>query len=588
MTTETGQIPRKKKISLINVVMEGDYQYEQEIPLGLAYIGSFLRKHGYEVIFRQCFAGKFSGDKREKELCSIAEVEADIYGFQLNIVNYQAVKSVVEKIKSNRQNVITIFGGPFLVSLSEDILKNEPLYDFIIRGEGEKTMLELIQAIESNKKDFSEIKGIVWRNDKKQIITNEFREVINGLDALPFPARDLMETMPRDSINNGLTDCIRMVTSRGCIGQCSFCCVNFYNKVQKGKIWRGRSARNVVDELEYLNARYGAKVFNLSDSSFEDPGRLGKIRTKEICEEIIRRGLQISMKIYLRSETMKTQDDIELLKLYKRAGVDVVIPGLECGTDYELKLYGKNATVQDNYRTMEILKGLNCFYVLLGFIMFGPYSTIETIKANIEFLRKIGMTDNLMTVANTLMLLRDSKIYKMLKREGRVIESDKFWELPKYKMKDPLAERMSKHWQNVFARFPVTQKVNKLQVNIGNLVSRMMNPLNAKVFGALKNEYVVLKSKYEHLTKEFGGLQYAYFIQTLNLIVNDCPDDELARTADNFFFKTYKDYLPLYNNLYNNFLDKVSKAGFGFSGLVFKHFTSAMSIEETTRVDVEA
>ena len=122
--------------------MEGDYMYEQEIPLGPAAIGAFLRLNEYEVEFKQCFAGK--GDD---EYDRPAEIEADVYGFQLNMVNYLPVRSVVKKIKSMKPNAITIFGGPFIVSLSERILKNEPLFDFIVIGEGELTTLELLRAL---------------------------------------------------------------------------------------------------------------------------------------------------------------------------------------------------------------------------------------------------------------------------------------------------------------------------------------------------------------------------------------------------------------------------------------------------------
>ncbi len=564
-------------IVLVNVVMDGDYQYEQEIPLGLAYIGAFLRKHGYHVLFKQCFI-----DQNEEQINSVAAVEADVYGFQLNMVNYQRVKFVVEEIKSRRPHAFTILGGPFLASPSEDILRNEPLYDFIVLGEGEKTVLELMQVIERQEDDFSDIDGLVWRDKSNRIIRNKLRSVIEDLDTLPFPARDFLENTQRDK-NNGIIESIRVVTSRDCIGRCSFCCVNLYHKFQKGKVWRGRSPKNVVDELEYLSKAYKAKVFKFSDSSFEDPGEQGKVCTKQICEDIIRRGLLISIKIYLRCDTMKSYEYIELLKLYKKAGIDVVIPGVESGNDYELKLYGKKATLDDNCRTIMILKELGVFYVLPGFIMFGPNSTMETIRSNIEFLCKFGFTHNLMTISNALMLLRDSKIYRILREEGRVIESEKHWKLPKYIMKDPLAKRMGQHWQNVIAQFPNTSQVSSLQINIGNLISRMSNPRNAKVLSSLKDEYFEFKNRYEQLSGEFGKLQYDYFVYTMRLIESDCLNEELSSSANDFFINICGDYLPLYDELYSHFLDKIVGAGFGLSGLIFKHFTSAMVIKGVER-----
>ena len=578
MRNRVAENPPKLKVALINVVLEGDYQYEQEIPLGLAYIGAFLREKGYEVTFKQCFA------LRAGQIDSVTEIKADVYGFQLNMVNYKWIKSVAEKIKANRPGAVIVFGGPFLISLSEDILNNEPLCDFIAMGEGELTILELLEAIEKKETNFSDIKGLIWRDSSRQVIRNQPRDLIADLDTLPFPARDFLETAERDQTDSGILESVRVVTSRGCVGKCSFCYVNWYRKFQKGSLWRGRSAKNVVDELEHLSKKYKARVFNFSDSSFEDPGEKGKARSRQICEEIIRRGLSISAKIYLRCETMRSEDDIELLKLYKRAGIDVVIIGAEAGSDYELRLYEKHATLEDNYRAAKILRDLDLFYVLTGFIMFGPDSTVDTLKSNIEFLYEFGFADNLMLAANVLMLIRDSKLYHKLKEEGRVIESGRCWELPKYQMKDPMAARMSKHWQNLFVRYPVTAKVNRMQINIGNLISRMTNPMNKKALDLFKEEYLELKSGYSRLSAKFGRLQRDHFLETIELIKKDCSDEELSGASEDFFIRTYGDHLPLYEDLYNGFVSKIAGSGISLSGLIFKHFLSAMTIKETERV----
>lgn len=570
---------RKLTIGLINVVLDGDYQYEQELPLGLAALGAFLRKNDYEVVFKQCFP---SGGESAYE--SAADLEADVYGFQLNMVNYVHIRRVVDRLKSRKPEATVVFGGPFLVSLFDEIMKNEPKCDFIVLGEGEMTMLELSDAIYAGRDEFATIKGLVWRDKIGRIIRNENRDLISDLDALPFPARDCLQDARRDPRDNRLVESVRMVTSRGCVGKCSFCCVNLYNKVQRGKAWRGRSAKNVVDELEYLTKSFGARIFNFSDSSFEDPGEPGKNRARDICEEIIRRGIELSAKVYMRCETMKTEKDLDLLRLYKRAGIDIVIIGAEAGSDYELKLYDKRATLNDNYRTAEMLQGLDLFYVLVGFIMFGPNSTLETLRSNIEFLYKSALTDNLMQVANVLMLVRDSKLYHMLKAEDRVIEPANYWELPKYKFLDSTAERAANHWHNIFIRFPATLEVNKLQVNTSNVIARMTNPMNSEILSVMREEYSSLKSGYEQLRSRFGKLHYEYFIHILEALEKGQSDLQLESAAKEFFGVTYKRYLPIYKDIYEGFLSRVVENGFPLSGLVFRHFHSAMAIDGTKRI----
>jgi len=356
--------------------------------------------------------------------------------------------------------------------------------------------------------------------------------------------------------------------------------VNLYNKVQKGKLWRGRSPKRVVDELEYLSKTYGAKVFNFADSSFEDPGKAGKIRAREICEEIIRRNLKISAKVYMRCETFNSEDDVELLKLYKKAGIDMVNPGAEAGSDYELQFYGKNARLEDNFRTIRTLQRLDLFYVLPGFIMFGPNSTRETLMDNIDFLHELGLTGNIILPGQVLMLLRDSKLYYILEQEGRVIDDpEQYWKLPRYTFLDPLAERLSKHWQygRVFSCFPDAKKVNDLQTNIKNVVSRMTNPMNRQVLDALHSEFDLFKEAQLELTSRFEKLQYEYFLETIRLVEHNCSDEELDFSAKEFFGKTCSEYLPVYSNLYENFLSKIKARGFGLSGLIFRAFHSAMA-----------
>ena len=564
----------KPDIVIINVMKAGDYQFDQEIPLGVGYLGAFLREHGYEITYIQCFP-----DRNEAEIDAAATVPATIYAFQLNMVNYQAVKLVVQKIKEKHPDAITLFGGPYLVSHSEEILCNEPLFDFMVMGEGELTVLELLKGIEAKTEDLQHIDGLVWRDKAKRIVRNKSRKAIENLDSLPFPARDFLDDARRDPRDNGLVESLRIVTSRGCVGKCSFCCVNLNRKVQRGKAWRGRSPRNVVDELEYLCKTYKAKLFNFSDSSFEDPGESGKERSREICKEIIRRRIPLSAKIYLRCETMRSDEDIELLKLYKKAGIDVVIIGAESGSDEELRLYEKRASLRDNYRMAQILKDLDMFYVLIGFIMFGPNSTLTTVRDNIEFLHEFGSTDNILFVSNVLMLIRGSKLYDSLKEEGRVIESNKYWELPKYRFLDPLAERLANHWSNLFGRYPVTYEVSKLQINSANLYARMTNPMNTPILAAFQEEFLSFKDQYKKLGRQFGKLQYDYFLQTVDLVRSGCDDEVLHQSADRFFGETYAEYLPEYDQLYNGLLQRVSEGGFSLSGLVFNHFLSFLRVE---------
>ena len=136
----------------------------------------------------------------------------------------------------------------------------------------------------------------------------------------------------------------------------------------------------------------------------------------------------------------------------------------------------------------------------------------------------------------------------------------------------------------IFARYPQTLEVNKLQVNLGNVVARMTNAMNAPLLDALEDEYKVLKDGYRRLTEDFGTLQYRYFLQVLDSIENEASDVSLSAMSDDFFGTTYSLYLPRYQELYESFIQKVIDKGFGLSGLVFKHFLSTMATKKVERI----
>lgn len=556
-------------VALINVIVDGDYQFQGELPIGLASVGAFLRQQGYPVCYRQCIPGR-----AEDDISKVADIKADVYGFSLNMNNLALIIQLIKEIRRRGRKAHFICGGPFLASSSALVMSNETSIDFMAMGEGEYTMLELLQSLAHGHEAFGHIAGLVWRNNMGKVIQNSPRKVIKDLDELPFPDRDFLESGGRDSLGDSL-ETARISTSRGCVAHCTFCNVNFFSEISKGKLWRGRSAKKVVDEIEFLTNNYKIRKINFSDSSFDDPGKIGKERSAEICNELLQRGVNVSAKIYLRCDTMKTEEDIELLKLYKKAGIDVIIVGVEAGSDDELKFYEKNATLADNYRMVNILRDMDIFYFLTGFIMFGPNSTMSTLRANINFLHEVGTTDNLNHITNGMMLIRGSKLYRMLQTENRVIESDNVCELPLYVMLDKQAEIMARLFQNIFARFPVTLKVNDLQVKSGNLLSRMLNPMNKKAHDELYNDYVLFKENTKKMNQKMATAHYDFFSYLLDSIESNQSEEKLEMEVEDFFTHQYQPFLPKWNIHYNEFVERLTSNGFGAAGLIFSPFYSA-------------
>ena len=159
---------------------------------------------------------------------------------------------------------------------------------------------------------------------------------------------------------------------------------------QKDFRWRGRSPKNVVDEIEQLVKKYDFHTFDFIDSTFEDPGQEGKERIGQIAQELIDRKLNIFYNCCFRAENWRDEDR-ELLQLLVDSGLEKVNIGFEAGNDRGLRLLCKRARSKDNDRVIRILADFPDIYITFGFIMFHPDSIYEDLKDNADFLYNTGI-----------------------------------------------------------------------------------------------------------------------------------------------------------------------------------------------------
>ena len=180
-------------LAMINVVMHGDYQYEAEIPLGVGAVAAYIRQKGFPVQIFQCLP-----DDRPEDIANAGLVDADVYGFQLQMSNYQSVRAVAEIIRRRKPRALIVLGGPYLSSLAVPILENETLFDCVVNGEGEATMLEIMEAVQRGDLDLAAVSGLVFRGSENKAIRTPPRKLIRELDSLPYPARDFIDQAQRD------------------------------------------------------------------------------------------------------------------------------------------------------------------------------------------------------------------------------------------------------------------------------------------------------------------------------------------------------------------------------------------------------
>ncbi|MCX8153597.1 MAG: cobalamin-dependent protein, partial [Candidatus Bathyarchaeota archaeon] len=223
--------------------------------LGLGYLAAVLEKNQYEVDVIDCQVLKLSIDGFRSE---IAKRKPAIVGITSTTLTYKSGLKLAKIAKEVHPDCITIMGGPHVTFWDSQALQECPELDIIVRREGEITLLELTQRIETSR-SFHDVLGITYRKNG-QILRNPDRPYIEDLDSLPFPARHLW---PMERLRE-YEDVLYLAASRGCTFWCEFCATVRMH----GRKFRMRSPKNIVDELEFLNKTYGVNKFTFCDDAF--------------------------------------------------------------------------------------------------------------------------------------------------------------------------------------------------------------------------------------------------------------------------------------------------------------------------------
>lgn len=243
--------------------------------------------------------------------------------------------------------------------------------DYVIRGEGEETLKELLQALE-RKEDPSSIRGIAY-NEKAVSTVTPPRAVIRDLDSLPLPAWDLidMEAYRQLWLKHHGYFSLNLATTRGCPFKCNWCAKPIY-----GNRYNSRSVSQVVDEIELLLKNYKPDHFWMSDDIFGlKPGWVTSFR-----DEVKKRGLTFNYKIQSRVDLLVEENTIDALA---ESGAETVWVGAESGSQKILNAMDKGTTVEQIRETRLLLKqkGIKAAF----FLQFGyPGESKEDINATLQ------------------------------------------------------------------------------------------------------------------------------------------------------------------------------------------------------------
>lgn len=356
-------------------------------PLGLCYIAAVLRDNGINVKIVDTNVEKFSINKVLKE---IDKFQPDIIGISAMSFTFLNALYLAKKIK-NKFDVPIVLGGNHASIYPKEVLSHDCI-DVSVAGEGEYTMLELINSMK-NSRGIEKVNGIVYK-DKGRIISTKSRPLIKNLDELPIPSIDLLK-LDRYYGCNMKTPWTTMITSRGCPFSCTFCC-----KEPFGNVYRYHSAERVVEEIKWYIEKFGIKSIEFFDDTFT----MNRRRIKKIISLIKREKIEFEFAITTRIDTV----DRELLKELKSTGCIKIHYGVESGDSRVLKILKKNTTQKQIEKVFNWSKEVgieSVAYVMVGI----PTETINEIENTIKLLKKIE-PDNIK--CNVLIPYPGSQLYK--------------------------------------------------------------------------------------------------------------------------------------------------------------------------------
>lgn len=338
-------------------------------PLGLMYLAAYLEKYtSHQVKILDCLIEGLNYDQLKMKL---KEDEPDVIGITTLTFTLIDVLKTVKIVKEINPDIKVVLGGPHINIYPEETI-NLPGIDFLVLGEGERPFKELMDNIDQPE-NLEKIKGIVFRKGNRIINTGP-NELIRDLDSLPFPARHLTPYKKYFSILSENSPVTTMFTSRGCPYKCLFC-----DRPHLGKIFRARSSKNVVDEMEECQNLEIKEIF-----IYDDTFGVDRQRVIDICKKIINRGLSIAWDVRTRIDTV----DEEVLSYMKKAGCRRIHYGVEAGTRKILNVLRKGITLEQAEKAFKMTKKVGI--KTLGYFMLGsPTETKEDILETIKFAKKI-------------------------------------------------------------------------------------------------------------------------------------------------------------------------------------------------------
>lgn len=310
-----------------------------------------LKRPSDEIYVVDCQAERLDWQKLGKRIESLSP---NIVGVSsLATCNTYLVMRTFQMTKKVVPEAFTVTGGQHFTALAEPSLRQYKELDAVVRGEGENTLVELVNALDKGQ-DLSVVKGLSFKKGN-EIVSTPSRPLIENLDDLPYPGYHFVENNLDKYHFKMMAGDARYVIiegSRGCEHGCTFCSqCTFWNKK-----WRSKSGKRIADEVEYCHNEYGAEFVWLTDDNFSFGSR-----SKEMFKELISRRLGDDIYWFVQARVDDVVRNKELLPKMRKSGNQWVLLGVESGSPETLKNLRKGINPDQSKDAVRRLKDNDIF-----------------------------------------------------------------------------------------------------------------------------------------------------------------------------------------------------------------------------------
>ncbi len=372
-------------------------------PFYLAYATSLLEKNGFDV---KLVDGIAERQTHAEFMRSTEAYSPDIVLFETSTPSiYSDLKTA--KDAKDALDAKIVLSGPHVSAMGGKILEENPWIDYVITGEYEQTLLNLVKALEQDG-DIESASGHIYQRNGRMIANDT--SPLADLDELPWPAR---HHLPMYRYNDDF-GClpkpnVQMLSSRGCPYGCIFC---VFPQVMYGGTYRKRSPQDVVDEMEFLVDKYNFKAVYFDDDTFNIDG--GHVRA--VCMEIRQRGIDVPWGAMGRADLMNER----ILQEMKDAGMCAIKYGIESASQSLLDQSGKKLDLKRAMESIKLTQKLG-IKVHLTFMFGLPGETRETAVETLHTAMEIAPDSAQFSIA---VPFPGTRFYEIAEEQGILLTKD--------------------------------------------------------------------------------------------------------------------------------------------------------------------